>query len=75
MLLPAYVFKSLLGNPPIIGRLFSPERGGGLFAADVQVNGPWSDLQVSPNPLSALTPGFLLGLFDLGEDASEPARN
>ena len=32
-IVPAYFFNSLLGNVPLVGRLFSPERGGGLFAA------------------------------------------
>ncbi|WP_372616818.1 AsmA-like C-terminal region-containing protein [Falsiroseomonas sp.] len=63
---PAYVFNSLLGNLPIVGRLFSAERGGGLFSAAFTVTGPIADPQVSVNPLSALTPGFLRGIFDLG---------
>jgi hypothetical protein len=72
---PAYVFNSLLGNLPIIGRLFSAERGGGLFAASFTVKGPVADPRVSVNPLSALTPGFLRGIFNLGneeEEASQP---
>jgi hypothetical protein len=60
---PAYFFNSLLGRVPLIGRLFSPETGGGLFAANYTVRGPLSDPAVSVNPLSALTPGFLRGLF------------
>ncbi|MBS0562567.1 MAG: DUF3971 domain-containing protein, partial [Proteobacteria bacterium] len=60
---PAYFFNSLLGRVPLIGRLFSPETGGGLFAANYTVRGPLADPSVSVNPLSALTPGFLRGLF------------
>jgi hypothetical protein len=71
-IVPAYVFNTLLGNLPIIGRLFSPERGGGLFAATFEADGPWRDPRVSVNPLAALTPGFLRGLFELGEEP-EPA--
>lgn len=63
---PAYVFNALLGNLPLIGRLFSTEKGGGLFSAGFEVKGPLGDPRVSVNPLSALTPGFLHGLFDLG---------
>ncbi|MGG5888244.1 DUF3971 domain-containing protein [Falsiroseomonas sp. HC035] len=66
-IVPAYFFNSLLGNLPIIGRLFAPEAGGGLFAATFQVNGPAEDPQVSVNPLAALTPGFLRGLFGIGQ--------
>lgn len=66
-IVPAYIFNSLLGNIPILGRLFSPETGGGLFAATFRVVGPADDPQVSVNPLAALTPGFLRGLFGIGQ--------
>lgn len=62
-IVPAYFFNSLLGGLPIVGKLFSPERGGGLFAATYQLRGNLDDPQVSVNPLAALTPGFLRGLF------------
>jgi hypothetical protein len=62
-IVPAYIFNSLLGNIPLLGRIFSPEAGGGLFAATFRMNGPMDDPQVSVNPLAALTPGFLRGLF------------
>jgi len=64
-IVPAYFFNSLLGNVPLVGKLFSPERGGGLFAASYTVSGPIEDPQVSVNPLTALTPGFLRGLFGI----------
>ncbi|MDR3534269.1 MAG: DUF3971 domain-containing protein [Rhodopila sp.] len=60
---PAYFFNSLLGRLPLIGKLLSPEKGGGLFAANYSVRGSLSDPSVSVNPLSAVTPGFLRGLF------------
>jgi hypothetical protein len=64
-IVPAYFFNSLLGNIPLVGRLFSPEPGGGLFAASYSVRGPLDNPEVSINPLSALTPGFLRGVFGL----------
>lgn len=66
-IVPAYMFNSLLGNIPIFGRLFSPEAGGGLFAATYRVRGALDDPQVNVNPLAALTPGFLRGLFGIGQ--------
>jgi hypothetical protein len=60
---PAYFFNSLLGKVPLLGKLFSPEQGGGLFAASYTVRGKLSDPSVSVNPLSALTPGILRGIF------------
>ncbi len=64
-IVPAYFFNSLLGNIPLVGKLFSPERGGGLFAASYGLSGALNDPQVSINPLTALTPGFLRGLFGI----------
>ena len=48
---------------PLVGRLFSPELGGGLFAASYALHGALDNPQVTINPLTALTPGFLRGLF------------
>ena len=64
-IVPAYFFNSLLGNIPLVGKLFSPERGGGVFAASYALHGPLEDPAVSVNPLAALTPGFLRGLFGI----------
>ena len=64
-IVPAYFFNSLLGNVPILGKLFSPEKGGGVFAANYSITGSFTDPQVSVNPLSALTPGFLRGIFGI----------
>jgi hypothetical protein len=64
-IVPAYFFNSMLGNLPIIGKLFSPEQGGGLFAARYSIRGNLNDPSVSVNPLSALTPGFLREIFGL----------
>ncbi|OJY76327.1 MAG: hypothetical protein BGP12_02280 [Rhodospirillales bacterium 70-18] len=69
---PAYFLNSLLGRLPLIGPLLSPERGGGLFALSYWVNGPFADPSVGVNPLSAVTPGFLRGLFGIFDAA--PAR-
>ncbi len=72
---PAYVFNSLLGRLPLIGRLFSAEEGGGLFSVTYRATGPISDPTVSVNPLSALTPGALRGLFSAIERPDPvPAR-
>lgn len=73
---PAYMLNSLLGNIPLIGGIFSGgEEGGGVFAARYTMTGSRDDPDVSVNPLSALTPGFLRNLFGLfeGSGSSEPA--
>jgi hypothetical protein len=62
-LVPAYVFNSMLGRIPLIGGLFSAEKGGGLFAMNYSLRGPMDNPTVVANPLSALTPGILRGMF------------
>jgi hypothetical protein len=66
---PAYVFNSLLGQLPLIGGLFSAERGGGLIAMNYSLSGPTLNPTVQANPLSALTPGILRGMFGLFDQA------
>jgi hypothetical protein len=66
---PAYALNALPGKIPLIGKLFSPEKGGGLFAMRYSVTGPTADPKIHINPLSALTPGFLRGIFALGKTA------
>jgi hypothetical protein len=69
-IVPAYALNRLPGEIPLIGRLFSPEKGGGLFAVNFRASGPLDDPSVSINPLSGLTPGFLRGLFDIFDNKS-----
>lgn len=64
---PAYVFNSVLGRIPVIGKLFSVEKGGGVFAMNYSLSGPMDDPAVVANPLSVLTPGILRGMFGLFE--------
>jgi hypothetical protein len=74
-IVPAYFFNSMLGQLPVVGKLFSPEKGGGVFAARFGVQGPIDDPSVSINPISALTPGFLrdiFGIFDGGKGNAAP---
>ncbi len=62
-IVPAYAVNSVLGRVPLVGRLFSPEKGGGIIAARYAAYGQLTSPAVRVNPLSALTPGFLRGLF------------
>ncbi len=72
-LVPAYFFNTLLGRMPFIGRMFSPEKGGGLFAATYGISGSCDDPSVGVNPLAALTPGFLRGIFGIFDQPATPA--
>jgi hypothetical protein len=62
-LVPAYTANSILGDIPVLGDLFVQEQDGGLFALTYTVSGPFEKTQIAVNPLSALTPGFLRGIF------------
>ena len=62
-IVPGYFFNTLPGKLPVLGKLFSPEKGGGVFSGTYKLSGPLSDAKVQVNPLAALTPGFLRGVF------------
>lgn len=67
VVVPAYMLNSLLSNIPIIGEL-AGGAGEGLIAFNYSVKGTYHEPDVSVNPLSALTPGFLRGIFNAGEN-------
>ncbi|MDH3596031.1 MAG: hypothetical protein OEM93_14410, partial [Rhodospirillales bacterium] len=69
-IVPAYTFNRILGAIPILGRILTGGEGEGLFAFTYEMKGALDDPEVSVNPLSALAPGFLRGLFG-GIDGDE----
>jgi len=71
-IVPAYGINSLLGNIPIIGNLIQGGEGKGLFAATYTATGKLSEPTFSINPLAALAPGFLRGLFDIFDSSGKP---
>ena len=78
-LVPAYAINSVLGNIPVLGKIFSGgEKGGGIFAATYKITGPTEEPRIEVNPLSVLAPGFLRKLFgflDGPEDVGETPNN
>ena len=74
---PAYVINSVLGKIPVVGWLVTGgEKGGGFFAFNYGMKGSTANPDVTVNPLSVLTPGFLRNLFNIfGSDteARKPA--
>lgn len=64
-IVPAYVINSALGRLPLVGRMFSPEQGGGLVSVTYALRGKLDDPTIVVNPLSVLTPGILRRLFDI----------
>jgi AsmA-like C-terminal region/Protein of unknown function len=75
-IVPAYLVNSLLSNIPVLGDLLFGGQGEGIFAAKFRVAGSTTDPGISVNPLSALAPGFLRGLFlfDAGNPREDNAQ-
>ncbi|MEP3892279.1 MAG: AsmA-like C-terminal domain-containing protein [Hellea sp.] len=67
-LVPAYTANSMLGDIPVIGDIFVGKKGEGIFALSYTVKGSFNRTQIAVNPLSALTPGFLRGIFRTKRD-------
>jgi hypothetical protein len=65
--IPYYALNSLPGKIPLLGKLFSAEKGGGLISMRVKITGPLSDPKIAVNPFSALTPGALRDVFGAGQ--------
>ncbi|RDD60887.1 DUF3971 domain-containing protein [Ferruginivarius sediminum] len=77
-IVPAASVNRVLGKIPVLGSLLTGGKGEGVFAVTYSLSGPLQDPDIDVNPLSALAPGFLRGLFDLsagsGGTDSEPPR-
>jgi hypothetical protein len=79
---PAYTLNSMLGNIPLLGRIFTGSEGSGMFAATYKLEGPMDDPHVSVNPLAMLAPGFLRsllggmfsGAIKPGEEMEQPVQ-
>lgn len=65
VLVPSYTVNSILGDIPILGNIMVGKKGEGMFALNYAIKGPFDSVQISVNPLSALTPGFLRRIFDV----------
>jgi len=69
-IVPAYAINNAFNKIPLIGNLLTGGKGGGLIAFNYSVKGPSGNPEVQVNPLSALTPGFLRGLFGIFDNGS-----
>lgn len=62
-IVPSYLFNALPGKLPGIGKVFSPEQGGGLLAVTLSITGPVDQPAIKVNPLALLAPGILRRLL------------
>lgn len=70
-IVPAYALNSIVNDIPIIGFILTGGEGEGMFAATYRASGPLEEPNISVNPLAALAPGFLRGLFNIFENDGE----
>jgi hypothetical protein len=73
-IVPAYTLNSALGSVPVLGPLLISRQGEGIFGFTYNVTGAMDDPRMMVNPLSALAPGFLRRLFELGDAQAGNAR-
>ncbi len=64
--IPSYMINSLLGRIPLLGQLLVGKKGEGVIATRYTVTGDIEDPEISVNPLSMLTPGFLRNIWGEG---------
>ncbi len=69
-IIPAYLVNSILGQVPVVNLLVGG-KGQGLVAVNYHLTGELAKPHVSVNPISALTPGFLRGIFGLFKQNKE----
>lgn len=75
---PSYTVNNILSKIPLVGKLGEALMGGegqGIIAARYKVKGTYEDAQVTVNPLSILTPGFLRNLFDVMDRSPKPPQH
>ncbi|MDX2074545.1 MAG: AsmA-like C-terminal domain-containing protein [Alphaproteobacteria bacterium] len=64
-IVPSYTLNNVAGKVPLVGDILTGGKGEGVFAARYSMKGDSDNPNVSVNPLSILTPGFLRNLFDV----------
>ncbi len=73
VLAPAYAINSAFGDIPLVGEWLVSRQGEGVIGVTFTVRGPMDETRVMVNPLSALTPGVLRRIFQIGRDAEGAA--
>ncbi len=71
--IPAYTLNTVFGKVPLFGKILLGGENEGVFAINYSATGSSDNPDIFVNPLSALTPGFLRQIFNLG-DVVAPTR-
>lgn len=73
--IPAYTLNTVFGKVPLLGKILLGGSNQGVFAINYSARGPGENADIFVNPLSALTPGFLRKIFDLGDLPAQDAQS
>ncbi len=73
VVVPAFALNNLLSNVPLLGPLLTGGKDGGVFAISYRLDGPFDDLKLDINMMSAVTPGALRDLFNAPPDGGSGA--
>jgi hypothetical protein len=68
---PFSFFNKVINIIPLLGNVITGGEGQGVIAASYTVKGTLLDPNISVNPVSLLTPGFLRNLFFSGDDTEQ----
>ncbi len=69
--LPYNALNNFLVKIPVVGQLLGGEHGG-IWGVSYSMQGTMDKPEVTVNPFSALTPGFLRSIFEPSEEAIDP---
>jgi hypothetical protein len=74
---PAYGLNNAFSRVPLFGPLLGGGSNEGLFGVNFHVSGSLSRPDIAVNPFSAITPGFLRKIFEIGspDGPSPPEGN
>jgi hypothetical protein len=73
-IIPAYSLNSALGEVPLLGDILTGGKGQGVFGLTFALRGTMQKPQFIVNPVSALAPGFLRRMFEIGGNYPEPGQ-
>jgi hypothetical protein len=73
-IIPAYSLNSALGEIPLFGDILTGGKGQGVFGLTFALRGSMQKPEFIVNPVSALAPGFLRRIFEIGGNYPEPGQ-
>jgi hypothetical protein len=73
-IIPAYSLNSALGEIPLFGDILTGGKGQGVFGLTFALRGTMQKPEFIVNPVSALAPGFLRRIFEIGGNYPEPGQ-